>query len=135
MSLTTGDFRTYRWAAVKGRIARARRDGQRFNRLQAQDGGIAMSFRQQTDTKTRMFARVLGPFLVVVTVTAVGRSSQMRTLLSEFGANSVWPWVAGAFVLLSGLIVVALHQNWRGAPAIIVSILGWMTTLKGLCLV
>jgi hypothetical protein len=93
-----------------------------------------MSFPQETDTRTRMFARVLGPYLVIVTATAVGRASQMRTLLSEFGANSVWPWVTGAFVLLSGLIVIALHQNWRGAPAIIVSVLGWMTALKGLFL-
>jgi hypothetical protein len=39
--------------------------------------------------------------------------------------------VTGAFVLLTGLVVVALHQYWRGAPAIIVSVLGWVTTLKG----
>jgi hypothetical protein len=88
----------------------------------------------QTEARTRMFARVLGPYLVVVTVTAVVRASDMRTLLSEFGANSVWTWVTGAFVLLSGLIVVALHQYWRGAAAIIVSVLGWLTALKGLFL-
>ncbi len=81
-----------------------------------------------------MFARVIGPYLVIVTVTAILRASDMRTLLSEFGANSVWPWVTGAFVLLSGLVVVALHQSWRGATAIIVSLMGWLTTLKGLFL-
>jgi hypothetical protein len=71
-----------------------------------------------------MFARVLGPFLVVVTATAVARTSDMRTLLSAFGANFVWPWVTGAFILLSGLVVVALHQYWRGVAAVIVSVLG-----------
>lgn len=55
----------------------------------------------------------------------------MRTLLTEFRANFVWPWVSGAFTLLIGLVVVALHQHWRGAPAIIVSAVGWLTTLKG----
>jgi hypothetical protein len=93
-----------------------------------------MSTPPQTEARTRMFARVIGPFLVIVTVTAVGRASRMRTLLAEFDANSVWPWVTGALLLLSGLIVIALHQNWRGAAAIIVSLLGWMTTLKGLFL-
>ncbi len=78
-----------------------------------------------------MFARVLGPYLVIITATAMARASQMRTLASEFGANSVWPYVTGAFILLSGLIVVALHQYWRSAAAIIVSVLGWMTTAKG----
>jgi hypothetical protein len=58
----------------------------------------------------------------------------VRTLLSEFSENSVWPWATGAFVLLGGLVVIALHQYWRGASAIIVSILGWLTALKGLLL-
>ncbi|WP_235435001.1 hypothetical protein [Mycobacterium heckeshornense] len=81
-----------------------------------------------------MFARVMGPFLVAVTATAVARTSDMRTLLSEFGANFVWPWVTGAFVLLTGLVAVALHSYWRGAPAVIVSAMGWLTALKGLSL-
>ena len=58
----------------------------------------------------------------------------MPTLLAQFEANFVWSWVTGAFVLLSGLIVVALHRNWRGAAAIVVSVLGWLTTIKGLLL-
>ncbi|WP_375481493.1 hypothetical protein [uncultured Mycobacterium sp.] len=81
-----------------------------------------------------MFARVIGPYLVVVTATAVARSSDMRTLLSEFSENFVWPWVTGAFVLMSGMVVVALHQYWRGAAAVIVSVLGWLTVLKGVFL-
>jgi cytochrome bd-type quinol oxidase subunit 2 len=93
-----------------------------------------MNTSEQSEARTRAFARVLGPYLVIVTITAVARTSQMRTLASEFGANSVWAFVTGAFILLSGLIVVALHQYWRGVPAIIVSVLGWMTTIKGLAL-
>lgn len=90
-----------------------------------------MSSSQQTQARTRMFARVMGPFVVVVTVTALARGSAMRTLLTDFRATPVWPWVTGAFILLAGLVVVALHQYWRGAAAIIVSALGWLTTLKG----
>jgi hypothetical protein len=95
---------------------------------------ITMSSSQQAQIRTRMCARVVGPFLTVVTVTAVARASQLRTLLSEFDASSVWAWVTGAFVLLSGLVVIALHPYWRGAAAIIVSVLGWLTALKGLFL-
>jgi uncharacterized membrane protein len=93
-----------------------------------------MNSSQQSKARTRVFARVLGPLLVVATTTAVARTSDMRTLLSEFGANFVWPWVTGAFVLTCGLVVVALHQYWRGAAAVIVSVLGWLTALKGLFL-
>ncbi|MGB9227218.1 hypothetical protein [Mycobacterium sp.] len=93
-----------------------------------------MSSSQQTQVTTRAFARVIGPFLTILTSTAVARASAMPTLLTEFRANSLWPWVTGAFILLTGLIVVALHQYWRGAPAIIVSVLGWLTVLKGFSL-
>jgi hypothetical protein len=90
-----------------------------------------MSSSQPIQARTRMFARVMGPFLVIITTTAVARSSGMRTMLTEFRTSSVWPWVSGAFILLTGLVVVAFHQYWRGAAPIIVSLLGWVTSLKG----
>ena len=40
----------------------------------------------------------------------------------------------GAFVLICGLVVVAAHQYWRGAAPIIISVLGWLITLRGLLL-
>jgi hypothetical protein len=93
-----------------------------------------MKTSQQAHDRTRTFARVLGPFLVIVCVTAVLRTSNMRTLVSEFTASSLWAWVAGAFVLLGGLVIVALHQYWRGVAAVIVSALGWLVVLRGVFL-
>jgi hypothetical protein len=94
-----------------------------------------MSSSQQTPTTTRMFARVLGPFLFIACITAVVRAPDMRALISDFAANALWPWVAGAFVLVGGLIIVALHQHWRGAAAFIVSLLGWLMVLRGVLLI
>ncbi|MCB0940590.1 MAG: hypothetical protein KDB72_10170 [Mycobacterium sp.] len=93
-----------------------------------------MNVSQQSQSRTRMFSRVLGPFLVIVDVTAIARASTMQELLSQFEANSLWTWVTGAFILIFGLIIVAAHQFWRGAAAIIVSVLGWLVTLRGLLL-
>jgi hypothetical protein len=93
-----------------------------------------MHVSRQSQTRTRMFSRVLGPFLVIVDVTAIARASDMQKLLSQFEANSLWTWVTGAFILVFGLIIVAGHQYWRGAAAIIVSVLGWLVTLRGLLL-
>ncbi|MFQ2875505.1 hypothetical protein ACLILY_09180 [Mycobacterium sp. MS3] len=76
----------------------------------------------------------MGPFVVVVTATAIGQADSLQALLADFRASSVWPWFSGVFILLLGLIVVALHRTWRGAPAIIVSVLGWLTVLKGFLL-
>ncbi|MGB7359587.1 MAG: hypothetical protein WA944_17000 [Mycobacterium sp.] len=81
-----------------------------------------------------MFARVLGPFLVIIVVAAVLRASDMRTLLSDFSANSAWPWVSGVFILIGGLLIVALHQQWHGPAAIIVSALGWLIVVRAMLL-
>ena len=93
-----------------------------------------MSSAKRSEDKTRMFARVLGPYLFIVATAAAVRASGLRALLGEFGADSLWPWVTGAFVLLCGLVVIALHPYWRGTAAITVSLLGSLTALKGLFL-
>lgn len=93
-----------------------------------------MSSSAKSADTTRRFARVLGPFFTIVSVTVVTRTPDMRQLLAEFGASAIWPWVTGAFVLLGGVIVVALHPHWRGAAAVIVSLLGWMMVLRGILL-
>jgi hypothetical protein len=83
---------------------------------------------------TRRFARVLGPFFTIVCATVVIRAPDMRALLAEFGGTAIWPWVTGAFVLMGGIIVVALHPHWRGVAGVIVSVLGWMMVLRGVLL-
>ncbi|MFL0274661.1 hypothetical protein [Mycobacterium sp. SMC-19] len=93
-----------------------------------------MSVSEQSSARTRMFARVIGPFLVIVTVAALSRLPQVWAQASDFGPDPLLLWEAGAFTLLAGLAVVALHPLWRGAAAICVSVTGWITLLKGLAL-
>jgi hypothetical protein len=94
-----------------------------------------MNTARPSHDRTRFLSRVLGPFLVIIDVTAVARASDMQGLLAQFEANSMWTFVAGAFILVFGLSIVAGHQYWRGAPEIIVSLLGWFIVLRGLLLV
>ena len=84
--------------------------------------------------RTVLFARVLGPYLLVVVIAAVLHSTTMNAMVTAFETNTDWSWMAGAFVLPMGLTVVALHPFWRGAPAAIVSVLGWIITAKGVAL-
>ena len=87
-----------------------------------------------TSLRTQTFARILGPFLTIVPLTAAVRAPQMQTLLSDFEAEPVWSWVVGAFVLLLGLTIVALHTSWANPPAAIISFVGAMMVLRGVLL-
>jgi hypothetical protein len=94
-----------------------------------------MTSSHPAQNRTRMFARVMGPYLAIIAATAALRPTDMRVMLAGFEADPLWSWVTGAFILLLGLVVIALHPYWRGAAAIIVSALGWLVALKGLALV
>jgi hypothetical protein len=39
-----------------------------------------------------------------------------------------------SFLLLASLVIIALHQYWRGAAAITVSVVGWALALRALFL-
>ncbi len=85
--------------------------------------------------RTRMFARVLGPFFTIVAIVVAVRAPHMRDLLSEFTSSEVWPWVTGAFILMGGIAIVAFHQFWQGPAAVIVSVLGWLLVVRGILLI
>lgn len=83
---------------------------------------------------TRLFARVLGPYFVIAMAVYVAQSPDLPTLLEGFDTNQMLPWVTGAFTLITGLVIVALHQEWGNAAAVIISVTGWLTILKGIAI-
>lgn len=93
-----------------------------------------MSTSTQAQIRTRAFARALGPFFTIVPTTVAVRGSYMRTLFTEFKVNPMWPWLFGAILLFSGLLIIAFHQYWRSPAAIIVSVVGWFLAIRGVLL-
>lgn len=93
-----------------------------------------MSTSEQSQLRTRMFARVLGPFFTIVPTTVAVRGSYMQALFTEFKANPMWPWLYGAILLMGGLVIIAFHQYWRKPAAAIVSAVGWFLAIRGLLL-
>src|SRR5262245_23235455 len=93
-----------------------------------------MPTTRQSRARTRAFARVIGPFLVIVPGIIAVRAPEMGTLAAGFFATPVLVWFAGAFLLFAGLLIIALHQYWSGAAAVLVSLFGWFLALRGLLL-
>jgi hypothetical protein len=93
-----------------------------------------MSASEQSQIRTRIFARVMGPFLTIVPTTFAIRGSYVQELFTEFKANPMWPWLYGAILLIAGLIIIAFHQYWRSPAAIIVSLVGWFFAIRGVLL-
>jgi hypothetical protein len=93
-----------------------------------------MSNPEQSQIPTRMFARVMGPYLTIVPTTVAVRGGYMQELFTEFKANPMWPWLYGAILLAGGLFIIAFHQYWRTPAAVIVSLVGWFFLIRGILL-
>ena len=99
-----------------------------------------MKSSQQPRNRTRMFARVMGPYLAIIAASAALRPNAMRAMLSGFEADPLWSWVTGAFIMLLGSHTYFSMANsavdamgwWRTGAAIEVLIglylayVGWM---------
>ena len=85
--------------------------------------------------RTRAFARVFGPFLVIVPCLVVARLSQdMGAVMEAFFSDPALVWITGAFILFGGVFIIARHQYWSSAAAVIISVLGAILALRGLAL-
>jgi hypothetical protein len=89
----------------------------------------------EAQARTRAFARVFGPFLVIVPSIVIGRLSQdMGAVMEAFFGNPALVWIMGALLLFGGIFIIAQHQYWSSVAAVIISLFGWLLALRGLAL-
>jgi hypothetical protein len=93
-----------------------------------------MHRRQTPQPSTREFARVVGPYLVIVPGLVILRAHDMNRLLANFVANPVLAWLVGGLLLAAGLIIISRHQQWSSVAAVLISLFGWYLALRGLVL-
>lgn len=88
----------------------------------------------ESRARTRAFARVIGPWLVIGPGIIVLRASAMGALASEFFKNGLFVWFAGALLLFMGLLIIVFHQCWSSLAAVMISLFGWILALRGVVL-
>ncbi|MGE3302795.1 MAG: hypothetical protein AB7M12_06745 [Hyphomonadaceae bacterium] len=84
--------------------------------------------------RTRALARVVGPYLVVMAAALFVRHDTLALLLPAFMEDGPLVLATGAFTLMAGLAILALHHHWSSPPAIAISLIGAISTLKGAAL-
>jgi uncharacterized membrane protein len=91
-----------------------------------------MPATQESQARTHAFARVIGPWLVIVPGIIVVRAPGMGPMASEFFRSGLFVWFAGALLLFMGLLIIAFHQYWSNLAAVLISLFGWFLALRGL---
>ena len=81
--------------------------------------------------RTRMLARMVGPYLIAVAAMLFARQDHLPVLLSAYMQDDPLVLATGAFALMAGLAIVATHHHWTRPSAIVISLIGIVATLKG----
>ena len=97
-------------------------------------GETLMPATPEARTRTRAFARVIGPYLVIAPAIIAVRMPDMGTILTAFFENEALVWIMGGLLLFGGLLIIAHHQYWSGLSAILISLFGWFLALRGVAL-
>ncbi|CEJ14800.1 hypothetical protein BN1110_05135 [bacterium YEK0313] len=84
--------------------------------------------------RTRAFARVIGPWLAIVPAIIAVRAPDLGAMAAGFFQTPIIVWITGALLLFCGLLIIAFHQYWSGASAILISLFGWFLALRGFAL-
>jgi hypothetical protein len=64
----------------------------------------------EATARTHAFARIIGPFLVIVPGIVALRFPGDGSILTDFFENSAIVWEAGAILLFGGLLIIGLHH-------------------------
>lgn len=88
----------------------------------------------ESKVRTRAFARVIGPFIVIVPGILVVRAPGLGSILSAFFQNEALVWMMGALLFFCGLLIIAYHQYWSSTAAVMISLFGWFLAIRGFIL-
>jgi hypothetical protein len=84
-----------------------------------------------TAVSTKTMARVLGPVMLVMGGAVALRAETMPTLVEGLVNDAPLLLITGAFVLVLGAVMIGAHNVWNSPAAIVVSLLGWITLVRG----
>jgi hypothetical protein len=73
-------------------------------------GEMHMSAALESKVRTRAFACVIGPFLVIVPGILVVRAPGLGAILCALFQNEALVWIMGSLLFFCGLLIIAYHQ-------------------------
>ena len=96
--------------------------------------GQDMPATHEAASRTRAFARVIGPYLIVAPSIVAVRAPDIGTIAAAFFGNEALVWIMGTMLLFGGLMIIANHQYWSSLAAVLISLFGWFLALRGVLL-
>jgi hypothetical protein len=86
--------------------------------------------------ETRFLSRLLGLYCLIIAVVMLAQRQATVVTVGELLHNRPLMYILGVLCVFAGLAMVLVHNVWSGGPAaFIVTLIGWLTLLKGMVFV
>jgi hypothetical protein len=83
----------------------------------------------------RALARIMGPLLIIPALGVLLNLESYQRLIEEFSKSPGLCYLGGFVALLLGLVMLQFHSNWEARWPVMITILGWITFVKGVALI
>ena len=80
-------------------------------------------------------ARLLSPLLLLAGIGIAVNRDDYRSSITDFLASGGLLYLSGALLLLGGTAIVLTHNVWSADWRIIITLIGWLTALRGAALI
>lgn len=80
---------------------------------------------------SRFLAKVMGIYFVTVSLAMLTKTQLFEMNIQTFVNNGPVMLMSGFFTLILGIMLVVSHQVWEWSWRLIITLLGWLTFLKG----
>ena len=75
-------------------------------------------------------AVLMGSTLVIVGITVFNKS-YFNAVMTDLVNSKGLLWLTGLITFVMGVVIVALHNVWSADWRVLVTLLGWLTVIKG----
>lgn len=84
---------------------------------------------------SKFLGKVIGIYLIIIAVALFVNMHQFVIYVQALINNAALMFVSGFFTLILGILVVVSHNIWKWHWRVIVTIIGWITLVKGASLI
>ncbi|MGC9602369.1 MAG: hypothetical protein ABSE76_01320 [Minisyncoccia bacterium] len=76
-------------------------------------------------------AQVLGLVLAIMGLSVIFDRKNVSVALDKIGQDRGFLWLWGFLILSMGAVIVVMNNSWTSGLALLITILGWLTLIKG----
>ena len=82
-----------------------------------------------------IIAKILGIYFIAVSITLFYKPQRIKRIYGEIKESESLVFISGMIAIFLGAWIVSVHNVWELAWPVIITVLGWISLIKGFALI